>query len=504
MSSTDQFQDLFDRAISSVPSGASPSTQALYRRLHRRSIRTRLSTIGVSLLAIALSATALFVGLAPNSANAVTLYPYTHGSASTAQLAADRSVMNARLHAVGYANATVSISRGVLVVTNGPKELASPTSLLTSSPELLVRSVTCYAGRQSGPVATSPLPTTCSSPRYDMPTVSGISTPITEPDPALAAYATTTPARDAKAPNNWALLPVLPELNSGAGATQRYLVGPTLITLSSKVASTTVTRVPSSGGWIVNVHLNAAESQQWNRVAKQYFHRQLAVDLNGVIVEAPLIEPNNSTFSSFDGQMQLVAVSKTDAYDLAAALTSGPLAVPLVAQSSRPATSTEKASSLSSPVCQASNITLSIGATYKGGASYPAGTLLTAITFTNHGPSCHLPMGGPIARAVRGTYNGGATKVSQLSVPVPSTDKRLELNEGSQDQALIEVRGLPSAVLHATTCAPQSAAGFVVEGYAKPLGASHYFARHLANVCFYAGSGGIVTNFGLAWVGTNS
>jgi hypothetical protein len=502
MSSTDQIQDLFDSALSALPSGATPSTQSLYRRLHQRSIRTRLSTIGVSLLAIAVSATALLVGLASNSAYAVTLFPNTHGSASTAQLVADQSVMTARLHAAGFENATVKLSHGALVVTNGPKGLASPTSLLTSSPQLLVRSVTCYAGRQSGPVSTSPLPTTCSSPRYDAPTVSGFAIPTTEPDPALAAYATTTPAQDAKSRNTWALLPLL---NSGTGAAQRYLVGPTLITLSSKVASATVTHVPSSGGWIVNVHLNAAESQQWNHVAKQYFHRQLAVDLNGVIVEAPLIQPANSTFVSFDGQMQLFAVSKTDAYDLAAALTSGPLAVPLVAHSSSSKASESKTTSVSSPVCQASNITLHIGATYKGGGSYPAGTLLTPVTFTNHGPACHLPMGGPTVRAVRGAYDGNATKVSQLSMPtVPATNKRIKLRSGARDQALVEVRGLPSAMLRARTCSPHTAEGFVVEGYADPVVTTHYFARSMANVCFYAGPGGIATDLGVVWAGTNS
>jgi preprotein translocase subunit SecD len=158
--------------------------------------------------------------------------------------------------------------------------------------------------------------------------VTGLEIPNTKPDPALAAYATTTRAQDAGSPSNWALLPVL---DSGTSATQRYLVGPTLITLSSKFASATVTRVPSSGGWIVNVQLNKAESQRWNQVAKRYFHRLLAIDLNGVIVEAPLIEPDYSTFRSMDGQMQLVAVSRTDASDLAAALISGPLAVPLAA-----------------------------------------------------------------------------------------------------------------------------------------------------------------------------
>jgi len=73
----------------------------------------------------------------------------------------------------------------------------------------------------------------------------------------------------------------------------------------------------------VDVTLDSIESRQWDQVAKTYFHRQLAVDLNGVIVEAPFIQPANASFSSFEGQMQLSAVTKSDASDLAAALSSG-------------------------------------------------------------------------------------------------------------------------------------------------------------------------------------
>jgi hypothetical protein len=67
MSSTDQIQELFDHAIASVPSGATPSSRALHQRLRQRSVRARLSTISVSLLVAAISATALFVGVASNS-----------------------------------------------------------------------------------------------------------------------------------------------------------------------------------------------------------------------------------------------------------------------------------------------------------------------------------------------------------------------------------------------------------------------------------------------------
>ncbi len=338
MSPTDQIQDLFDRAFASVPAQPSPSPQTRHRRLRQRQIRVRLSTLGGGVLAVAISATALFTGLATNPAFAVTLYPNTSTRVATAQLMADQRVMTTRMRAVGYTNATVRVSHGALVVTNGPKSLTSSTSFLTTSPQLLIRSVTCYAGAQRGPVATSALPTTCSNPKYAAPTASptnastgGFTMPTTEPDPSLSPYATTTSAQDASSPTSSALLPLL---NSGNGTTQRYLVGPTLVTLSSMVASATVTHVPVAGGWIVNVRLNAAQAKLWDQVAKLYFHRVIAIDLNGLIVDAPLIEPANSTFSSFDGRMQLLALSSNDAYDLAAALTSGPLAVPLAAHHS--------------------------------------------------------------------------------------------------------------------------------------------------------------------------
>lgn len=338
MSPTDQIQDLFDRAFASVPAGPAPSPQTLHQRLRHRRICVRLSTMGGGVLAIAISATVLFAGLASNTAFAVTLYPNTSARVATAQLMADQRVMTTRLRAVGYASATVRISHGALVVTNGPKSLINSASFLTSSPQLFIRSVTCYAGAQSGPVATSPLPSTCSSPKYAAPTATpmtespgGFTMPTAEPDPALSAYATTTPGQDASSPTTSALLPLL---NSDNGTTQRYLVGPTLVTLSSMVASATVTHMPSAGGWIVNVQLNAAEAKLWDQVAREYFHRVIAIDLNGLIVEAPLIQPTNPTFSSFDGQMQLLALSSNDAFDLAAALTSGPLAVPLAAHNS--------------------------------------------------------------------------------------------------------------------------------------------------------------------------
>jgi hypothetical protein len=471
--------------------------------------------LGGGALAVAVSAIALFAALASNSAYAVTLYPSTTGSVATTQLIADQRVMTARLHAVGFPNAIVKVVHGALVVTNGPKDLASPTSFLTSSPELLIRSVTCYAGVQSGPGSTSPLPTTCSGPQYSAPTAtpsdssaSGFTMPTTEPDPALSAYATTTAAQDAASPNASALLPVL---NTGTGATQRYLVGPTLLTLSSKVASATVVYAPTSGGWMINVRLNPNESQLWDQAASEYFHRQLAIDLNGVIVEAPLIQPTNSSFSSFDGQMDLLAVTKSGAYDLAAALTSGPLAVPLIVHVRRHDAVTAHAATPSHPACQASQITVTAGKTLTN-ATYEVRTTtglhqvrayeLVPLYFYNTGATCHLLMSAPDVRAVRNTTDVKNLSMHDVSIPIDSANTRRRVVTHHQKLEALFVVLKPVAGPTFRGCHPATTTGLLVQGYAGPIGTFHWIPRQLRDVCFDTGVGRSVVNFGISWPAT--
>ena len=504
MSPTDQIQDLFDRAFSSVPAGVERSPLALHQRLTRRRLRNRISTLGGA-LAIAVSATALFTGLASNSAFAVTLYSGTTGSVTTVQLSADQHVMSARLRAVGFPSAVVKVGHGTLVVTNGPKDLANPSSYLTASPELLIRSVTCYAGAQSGPPSTKPLPATCSGPQYVAPTATpdgissstGFSEPNIRPDPALSAYATTTPAQDAASPNAYALLPILN--SSSSSVTQRFLVGPTLLTLSSKVASATVVPAPVPGGWMINVRLNPSESRLWDQVAAEYFHRQLAIDLNGVIDEAPLIQPDSTSFNSFDGQMQLLAVTKSGAYDLAAALTSGPLAIPLAVNAH---------AGITHPACQSSQIRVTAGATATD-ATYTVRTStgvhqvsayeIVPVSFYNKGATCHLLMGAPIFQAVRNTTALSATTPPHdLSIPAGAGNtKRMVVPRHQKIEALfVVVKPVGSSF---AGCEPATTSGFSVGDFGNPIDTTHFIRRQLREVCFDSGAGAHVLNIGASW-----
>jgi preprotein translocase subunit SecD len=339
MTATDSVQQLFDSALSAVPDRNSSSPHALHQRLHRRNSRMRFAGLASAALVIVIASTVV-LSSSPSSnnvANAVTLYPQSTTSISSSQLNSDRNILAARLRSDGYAGATVKIVNSALVVENGPKNLADPAAILTSSPALLIRKVLCFSGPLTVSATSRPLPADCSSHLYTLPKSTpdqngGVSIPSVKPDPALAAYPTTSPAEDRAHPYAVALLPL------AYNAHQRLLVGSTLITLTPRVASGTVTKA-SIGGWMVNVRLDKAESRIWDGVAAANFHFMLAIDFNGRIVESPYIEPSATAFYSLDGSMQLWAPTKVDADALMAVLRSGPLAIPLASQPSMAAPS---------------------------------------------------------------------------------------------------------------------------------------------------------------------
>jgi hypothetical protein len=277
-------------------------------------------------------ATVALSGANERSAAAVTLYPQGGSAPTASELSVDRSILVNRLRSLGYGQAGVTIAHGTIVVTNGPAGLSDPRSEMAASPALLVRPVLCLSGPYSGSPSqpAQALPTGCSEQQYGVQPATpdgssgenGYSTPTLAPDPALALYPTTSPATDGADPGATALLPVL----DGHGA--RMLVGSTQLTLSSRVASADIGQ-DQYGNWIVYVHLSAAEAPLWDNVAEQYFHLQLAVDLDGVIVQAQVIEPTQDTFTTLGGQLQLFAQSKSDADAIAVALRTGPLPIPL-------------------------------------------------------------------------------------------------------------------------------------------------------------------------------
>src|SRR5262249_20848730 len=54
-------------------------------------------------------------------------------------------------------------------------------------------------------------------------------------------------------------------------------------------------------GWTVKMDLTDAGSSKWDALAQQQFHKQVAIVLDGVVQSAPTIQPNDASFTSFNG-----------------------------------------------------------------------------------------------------------------------------------------------------------------------------------------------------------
>jgi preprotein translocase subunit SecD len=143
-----------------------------------------------------------------------------------------------------------------------------------------------------------------------------------QPDPKYAKVASTAAAADD--PSKTVILPVL----GSPGV--RYLLGASQLTGQS--IGKAYAQLNQTNQWVVNYTLTAKGSPLWDKVAQENFHQELAIELDGVIQSAPLIQPTQSTFTSFGGQGEISgSFTETSAKNLAIAMEFGALPVRLVA-----------------------------------------------------------------------------------------------------------------------------------------------------------------------------
>jgi preprotein translocase subunit SecD len=193
------------------------------------------------------------------------------------------------------------------------------------------------ASNKSAKPAKTPLPATCTAtsaltqanlavnPSSANGTKFTSNTPA--PDAALADYPSTPPSKDVQ--GKTVLLPSL----QGAGSYRRYLLGPAALT-GHAVASATAQQT-QLGNWVVSYTLTSAGSPAWDKLAQSSFHQIVAIELDGVIQSAPIIQPSQSSFTSFAGKGQISGnLSETQAKTLALAMNFGSLPVRLVLQTS--------------------------------------------------------------------------------------------------------------------------------------------------------------------------
>lgn len=184
-----------------------------------------------------------------------------------------------------------------------------PSAVGASHSTVLIRPVLCYAPPYS---ATTPRPVgplggpPCAAP-YElkqsaldvtpMSAPQGYTSNTIAPDPSLAGYSNSTH----DSPNRVVLLGGKRPINGG----QRYLLGPSEMRLSAANVGSVVAQKDRTGQWIVMIHLTSGGATAWDRVAQENFHQLLAIDVGGKVVSAPLIQPTQASFTSFDGAMEI-------------------------------------------------------------------------------------------------------------------------------------------------------------------------------------------------------
>ena len=114
-------------------------------------------------------------------------------------------------------------------------------------------------------------------------------------DSQFATYPSTSPTNDNT--NDTVLLP-----GSGTDGSGRYVLGPAGLTVSG-VKSASAQLV--GGQWAVDIVLTSAGASQWDALAREQFHAIIGIDLDGKVISAPITQPTDSAFASFDGRLQI-------------------------------------------------------------------------------------------------------------------------------------------------------------------------------------------------------
>lgn len=299
-----------------------------------------ISLLSVVLIAVIALAATLAAGWSPKLGldldGGLAVVYQTHTPVNQAQLDTIVNILNERVDAGGASGATVA-SQGknqISVQVPGEKNSQSILKTLGQTAQLLFRPALCYApafsvakGKQA---STGPLPTCSASSQLtaanlqvtpDSSNVNGYTSNTNIPaDPTFATYRSTSPFDDSK--NETVLLP-----GTAANGSGRYVLGPAQLTGTAvKSASAQL----NQGTWAVNLVLTGPGSTAWDNLAKQQFHAIIAIDLDGQVISAPITQPTEQTFSSFNGQVQISgSFTEDEAKLLATDFTYGALPVKL-------------------------------------------------------------------------------------------------------------------------------------------------------------------------------
>jgi preprotein translocase subunit SecD len=219
----------------------------------------------------------------------------------------------------------------VVIDLPGVKDRAKAVALVGKNAELRFRPVTtqlpseaAQAKAATTTTTTAPGATTTTTP--PQPSTDAARAAIAKCDDATVSTLTTIPTTTRAADVRNACV-VLPNKPGGKNA-PRYYLGKAGLT--GKVVSSAKAEFVSGSGWVVNMNLTDKGSSQWDNLAQQQFHKQVAIVLDGIVQSAPTIQPDQQAFSSFGGKAQISGgFTGSAASDLAKLINYGALPVTL-------------------------------------------------------------------------------------------------------------------------------------------------------------------------------
>ncbi len=249
------------------------------------------------------------------------------GTATNANMKEVVTILTNRVNGLGVSGAKVNLQgKNVVVSVPGVTDARAVLAAVGQTAQLLFRPVLCQVTQAKKTHPYSGVLPAC-GPQYllsatnlNIDTATGNPTNNIGPDPQFAKVASTLPKYDN--PKDSVILPFLGQPGV------RYLLGPAQLTGQS--VGKAFAQQDQVGAWVVNYNLTATGSPAWDRVAQANFHQQVAIELDGVIQSAPVILPNQATFTSFRGAGQISgSFTQSSAKNLALAMEFGSLPVRL-------------------------------------------------------------------------------------------------------------------------------------------------------------------------------
>jgi hypothetical protein len=262
-------------------------------------------------------------------------------AATTPALDDAATIVTSRLRYLGVPHVQATIDGGTIVLTlvsqKGASTLRSELEMASIQGALLFRPVICAGPAYSPakvdgkPVAPPTTPPVCPAASLliasalNVDTSTGSTTGTVPPWAGMSAYRSDTNHDD---PSKTVILPTSAE--SGWNG-ERLLLGP------AQVADNDVSSVQvalNTPDWDLDVNLNDRGSTAWDNLAQQQFHAYVGIDLDGLVISAPITQATQAAFTSFDGKVQISGdFTEAAANGSAAALQSGPLALTLTVAS---------------------------------------------------------------------------------------------------------------------------------------------------------------------------